>query len=478
MNKGYSKAILFVNIIVFSISCKSFRHSTTKSDGTGLIAKGKTITFDKSLTFQTIDGFGGGIKRGTRDLYTTDSAIRDKVEKLCFKDLDVNMIRFFVYSGLQPSESSTLDWKNYESDPADYRSRYVAEALKDAMALNTDGFDYIIGNCNSAPAWLKSNDSSKNGGHLIPGGEEKYSKFLTAFLQGMKNRYGIHVTDISPANEPDYHVRYTSMDLTPEQMDSMVTNLHRQLIAKGMNTKIISPACFRVNAGNGKPVGTTYYIKKMFANPSVREAVDVVATHTYADLNNNANWKGLKMASDNKPVWVTESAVLKPRSSGMSNAEHYIKWMINGFNKGGMTAYMVHVFYGKSDGGPGVALVMYTNNEVIVPKRYYAFKQFANYIHPGFKRIALSVSRPGLMGSAFVSPGGKKVVIELWFEGQSRILQPIALPHGVTSVSHYITSDVTEDNAKSLSDISFVPGNDTIKVDMPPMSLHTIVLNF
>ncbi len=262
-------------------------------------------------------------------------------------------------------------------------------------------------------------------------------------------------------------------------MDSIVTNLHRQLVAQGMmSTKIISPACYRVNVRNGKPVGTAYYIKKMFANASVREAVDVVATHTYADLNNNANWTGLKMASDNKPVWVTESAVLKPRSSGMRNAEHYIKWMINGFNKGGMTAYMVHVFYSKSGGGTGVALITYTNNEVIIPKRYYAFKQFANYIHPGYKRIALSVSQPKVMGSAFVSPSKKKVVIELWHEGQGPILLPIALPQGVTSVSHYITSNVTDDNAKSLSDISFVPGNDTIKVDMPPMSLHTIVLNF
>ena len=41
----------------------------------------------------------------------------------------------------------------------------------------------------------------------------------------------------------------------------------------------------------------------MFTSPSVVAAVDVVATHTYADAQHNANWNSLKVAAQNKPVW-------------------------------------------------------------------------------------------------------------------------------------------------------------------------------
>ena len=65
----------------------------------------------------------------------------------------------------------------------------------------------------------------------------------------------------------------------------------------------------------------------MFTSPSVEAAVDVVATHTYADAQHNANWNSLKLAAQNKPVWVTESANLNSTDQSMTDAANYIKWM-------------------------------------------------------------------------------------------------------------------------------------------------------
>ena len=147
------------------------------------------------------------------------------------------MIRFFIYHDLEdPNDNnnpftlnqSALDWTRYDSDPNNWRTRYVGEALNSAFSLSINGFDHIIGNCNSAPAWMKTNGSHTNGGTLIPGFEDEYSEFLIGFLTGMSSRYNIDVTAISPTNEPDFEVSYESMNTTPEELSSILINLKQQ----------------------------------------------------------------------------------------------------------------------------------------------------------------------------------------------------------------------------------------------------------
>ena len=76
--------------------------------------------------------------------------MREQIEALAFEDLEVNMIRFFVYHDLEdPNDNSdpfdlntsALDWTRYSSTPNNYRSKYVAEALSNAFSLSTYGFD-------------------------------------------------------------------------------------------------------------------------------------------------------------------------------------------------------------------------------------------------------------------------------------------------------------------------------------------------
>ncbi|MEC8547088.1 MAG: hypothetical protein VXY19_02045, partial [Bacteroidota bacterium] len=102
----------------------------------------KYLTINKSITFQKVDGFGAGIKRRTEDLYRLPISLREKVEKYCFEELEVNMIRFFIYHDLEPVndndnplelDESKLDWTPYDSDPNKNRTRYVGEALNNAL---------------------------------------------------------------------------------------------------------------------------------------------------------------------------------------------------------------------------------------------------------------------------------------------------------------------------------------------------------
>jgi len=443
------------------------------------------VKIDVSQTFQTVDGFGGGIKRKTKELFELNNITRKQIEKYCFEDLEVNMIRFFVYHTLETSNDNSdpflldetkLDWRRYDSG-FNQQNFFVGEALNNAFSLSVNGFDEIIGNCNSAPGWLKTNGSHANGGTLISGGEDEYSEFLLGFLKGMKSKYNIDVTAISPSNEPDYEVTYESMNTTPFGLNGIIKNLNSRLLAESLqDIKIISPECFRVHSTTNPEVSTTNYINEMFNDWDVKSAVDVVASHTYADKGHNADWKALRASSSGKPIWITESANLNFEDISMVDATNYAKWILRGFNEGGISAYMVHLFYeGNNTQNSGSALVIWdTKGNIILPKRYFVMKHFANLVKRGYQLISSYTTLSNVMVGAFKSPDGKKVVLQILNEGATRNIL-LDVPLKTLTVSHYITSNSETENFTLTNDITFASGDDSISLTIPTMSMHSVV---
>ena len=451
------------------------------------ISPGHRITFAPNEKLQTVDGFGAGIKRRTEQLYVLNDSFREQIEEYCFNDLEVNMIRFFVYHDLEPEndnddpydlDESQLDWTRYDSDPNIWRTRYVAEALQNAFDLSINGFDHIIGNCNSAPGWLKTNGQHNNGGTLISGGESEFSEFLVAFLNGMESRYGIDVTEISPTNEPDYEVSYESMNTTPSELSSILINLNARLSNSGLDhVNIVSPECFRVESQN-PGTSATNYINTMFENSAVENSVDIIGTHTYADPNHNANWNALKVASNGKPVWVTESANLNSTDQSMTDAANYIKWILRGFNEGGVTAYMFHLFYEQADNNGYSSLVSWTpTGEIILPKRYHSFKHFTNLVKKGYSLITSNSSDENEVHvGGFISEDESKVIVQIFNEGNEKDLS-IDIPLGATSVETFLTTD------NDSEEFSFLGINEIDYYDryftttLPELSLTSLVFD-
>ena len=451
------------------------------------ISPGDRITFQPEEKHQTVDGFGAGIKRRTEDLYVLNDSFREQIEQYCFNDLEVNMIRFFVYHDLEPEndnddpyslDESQLDWTRYDSDPNSWRTRYVGEALQNAFSQSINGFDHIIGNCNSAPAWLKTNGQHNGGGTLISGGESEFSEFLVAFLNGMESRYGIEVTAISPTNEPDYEVSYESMNTTPSELSSILINLNARLSNSGLDyINIVSPECFRVESQNSG-TSATNYINTMFENSAVEEAVDIIGTHTYADPNHNANWNALKVAANGKPVWVTESANLNSTDQSMTDAANYIKWIIRGFNEGGVTAYMLHLFYEEADNNGYSSLVAWTpTGEIILPKRYHSFKHFANLVKKDYSLISSASSdEDGVFVSGFISDDESKVIVQIFNEGNEKDFS-VDVPLGAISVETFITTnnDSEEFSSLGINEIDYY--NRYFITTLPELSLTSLVFD-
>jgi O-glycosyl hydrolase len=451
------------------------------------ISPGDRITFEPNEKLQVVDGFGAGIKRRTEQLYVLNDSFREQIEEYCFEDLEVNMIRFFVYHDLEPEndnndpyslDESQLDWTRYDSDPNNWRTRYVGEALQNAFNLSINGFDHVIGNSNSAPGWLKTNGQHNGGGTLISGGESEFSEFLVAFLSGMESRYGIEVTAISPTNEPDYEVSYESMNTTPSELSSILINLNSRLANSGLdNIKIVSPECFRVESQNAG-TSATNYINAMFQNSAAEEAVDIVGTHTYADPNHNANWNALKVAANGKPIWVTESANLGSTDQSMTDAANYIKWIIRGFNEGGVTAYMLHLFYEEADSNGYSSLVAWTpTGEIILPKRYHSFKHFTNLVKKGYSLITSnSTDENEVYVGGFTSEDESKIILQVFNEGEEKDFS-MDIPIGAISVEKILTTNNNSEEFISLGleDIDYY--NRYFLTTLPELSLTSFVFN-
>lgn len=459
------------------------------------VVAGHTISLNPAMTYQTVDGFGAGIKRRTEHLYALEDSMREQIEAHAFQNLEANMIRFFVYHDLEdPNDnnnafvlnSSALNWTRYDSNPSVNATKYIGEALNNAFNLSTNGFDHVIGNCNSAPAWLKTNGSHNNGGTLIAGGEDEYSEFLVAFINGMQSRYGISVTAISPTNEPDYDVTYESMNTTPSELSSIISNLDTRLTSENLSgVQIISPENFRVTS-NDATKSTTNYINSMFGNPNVVDATDIVATHTYQNPINPSDWSSLDTAALDKPIWVTEAGNLHSPDWDMEDASYHIDRIMDGFNYGGLTAYMLHLFYERhkyqSEVNPGEnygssALVLWDNsNNIILPKRYHVFKHFANLVKTGYQRIHLNNFDSGPKAVAFKSSDETKIVVQLFSENNLDSFE-IEIPQGTTSIEHYVTSDNTNENFSLVTTDNFDLQSGFISVNIDSMSMHSLVFD-
>ena len=469
---------------------------------------GPSVVLNTTERFQTIDGWGGGIKRRTKDLAALSTAKREQVEKLAYQDLKVNMIRLFIHHSLENNANDNTDsnsinmeainWNYYNNqDLTNQYSHFVTNTLQQAISLSTNGIDYIIGNSNTAPGWMKKNGSHNRASNeedvtlntLKNGMVDEFIEYILIFLTGMKDMFGIDVTEVSITNEPDFLNTYESMNLTPTELIGIIPSLRIKLDQHGFSSvRILSPEAARVVPGTAPTLTTVNsaasYISTMFQDAATKSAVDVIGTHTYYDSSHDADWTQLTAVSDQKPIWVTESANLKSLDMSMTDAANYIKWISRGFNLGALTGYMAHLMFeehkyetpdiaGDKEGSS--ALVLWDENNVFLPKRYYVMKQFINLSGKEYTRMGHTNNNEKMYSTSFVSPADDELVLHIFNEQDVAIPFVLDIPYNLSTLTQYRTSD-TEDFAQSSLTVS--PETRYFETNLPAKSFTSYVYQF
>lgn len=490
----------------YKISFRYLTANTTYSLDEVNAMPGQSVVLNTNERFQKIDGWGGGIKRRTKDLAALGATKRAQIEKLAYQDLNINMIRLFIYHTLENNANDNTDpnsinmdainWTYYNhNDLSNSFSHFVVNTLQQAISLSNVGIDYIIGNSNTAPGWMKKNESHKRASGdesvllntLKDGMVDEFIEYILIFLTGMKDKFGIDVTEVSITNEPDFLNTYESMNVTPTELLEIIPSLREKLDQAGFSSvRIVSPESARAVPGSNNNNltainSTASYISTMFQHAPTKSAIDVIGTHTYYDSSHNADWSMLTDVSDQKPIWVTESANLKSLDMSMTDAANYIKWISRGFNGGELTGYMTHLLFeehkyetpnvaGDKEGSS--ALVLWDQDNIILPKRYHVMKQFINLSGKDYVRIGHANNNSGMYSTSFISPGNDEIVLHVFNEQSEPISFALDIPHNLTSLTQYRTSD-TEDFTQS--SLTFSNSSRYLETSLPAMSFTSYV---
>jgi hypothetical protein len=112
--------------------------------------------------------------------------------------------------------------------------------------------------------------------------------------------------------------------------------------------------------------------------------------------------------------------------------------------------------------------------DIILPKRYFVLKHFANLVKTGFQRIHLNNFDSGLKAVAFKSPDETKIILQLYSDNDIGSFE-IEIPQGTTSIEHYITSDAENDNFRLITNENYDLSGNYIGSNLSAMSMHSYV---
>jgi O-glycosyl hydrolase len=224
------------------------------------------------------------------------------------KDLGVSMLRVYPNHEFEPSnenaDAGTLDLSAFRTSNNNVSLQFSVIR----KAVNA-GLERVILSVFSPPAWMKTNNSLTDGGHVSTGAYGEFAEFYAAYVKAIKRDVGIDVYAVSPQNEPEWPQWYESCVYTYEEMRDMTKVMGDRFVSEGISTRIF--AAETVNNHNWGP----YYGYTM-QDPEAAKYLYALAVHAYENDGASAGspsaqaWGTLERAasSNGVPLWMTETS--------------------------------------------------------------------------------------------------------------------------------------------------------------------------
>ncbi|MDW6004647.1 glycoside hydrolase family 30 beta sandwich domain-containing protein [Vibrio mangrovi] len=264
------------------------------------------------------------------------------------------------------------------------------------------------------PAYMKDNNSLKNGGKLKTEHYWGYTNHLMDFTSYMAGK-SAPIYALSLQNEPDWHPDYESCDWSGADF---VAYLNDQGWRLDPALKIVAPESLRFNTAYSDPI---------LNNNVANSYVDIIGGHLYG-----ATPKNYPLAlQKGKKLWMTEhytntedannwneaiNVGLEIHQSMVANYSAYIWWYIR-----------------RSYG-----LLTEDGN---VSKRGYIMSQFSKFVRPGYVRIAATETpESNVYVTAYKNSSGKLVIVVVNKTNSHKQLNFTLRNGTVSSMTKYSTS--------------------------------------
>jgi O-glycosyl hydrolase len=317
---------------------------------------------------------------------------RTNYADLAFSQLKLNIVRYNIGGGENPSISNSLSYRSsipgFEPSNgswnwnADLNQRWVLQAA------HARGANLVMAFANSPPWWMTVSGSVTGavGGtnNLQPAYEVPFAAYIATVVSNLTVRDGDHFDYVTPMNEPSLGWAYLKQTqegchMTADQQSRVINDLRTALNTNAPSSGIDAPSDYDEFESYND---LTAYSAGTLAN------LALCSTHTYK-ANDAANLKN-KAAALQKSLWVSEYG--DNDGTGLTMAQR-IHDDITGM---GVRAWVYWQFVDSAGGwgflyNPLVAPTSgnYTVNYTINQK-FYAMGQFSEFVRPGCKIIAVN----------------------------------------------------------------------------------------
>jgi glucuronoarabinoxylan endo-1,4-beta-xylanase len=393
-----SACILYL-VFLYSYACK-LDHSGTDSNDDALNDTTITrISIDIDNEFQIIEGFGGfNTIHGEGNNW--DVSLPEKYNLLAY-DLGITVLRH---------ELDPRFWE-HEEDPFNidapiFGAGSISSNFQDCKELNQRGIDKFIASVWSPPAWMKTNQSTSNGGKLRIDCYDKFAEFLIGYINVFKSATGIDLYAVSIENEPNLNLPWNSCIYTPEEYKNVLKIVDQKFKKNGINTRLFGPEIFAIPQDIENWVGNIVNIDSLPDNP-----LDILAIHIYnsniaRNYFNSAGWQSLAETclKYNLQLWQTETSMVY--SQDWKGAMDLASTILNGLKYGKMSLWC---WWALADCEAARQYALIIDGEP--GQRYYAAKHFYKFIRPGAVCINTEVEDDGIQAIAFNYKSEGKIII-------------------------------------------------------------------
>jgi glucosylceramidase len=402
-----------------------------------------TVVVDPTLTYQTMQGFGGAITDSSATvLYTLPAAQRAQVMASLFSPTTGDGLDYLrqPIGGSDMVATAPYTYDDLPAGQTDYDLRHFSVAhdqaqilplLREAKALNPRL--QIIASPWSPPAWMKTSDSLI-GGRLIatPQVYRAYALYLLKFIEAYRAN-GVNVDAITVQNEPQNRTPsgYPGTDMPSAQEAAVIEDLGPMIKAAHLQTEIFAYdhnwAEHPNDIASTPPdeVGdTNAYVQNVLATPAA-SWISGIAFHCYygdpsAMTTFHNEYPKLKIFMDE----CSGSQSTDPANTFSDTLKWHSRNLEIGSTRNWSSTVINWNLALDPTGGPHVGgcgtctgIVTIGPGDTVTPNaEYYALGQLSRFVQPGAVRIAsTSFGTTGwngeVMDVAFRNPDGTTVLV-------------------------------------------------------------------
>jgi len=344
-------------------------------------------TINGAVIHQTIDGFGAGAVFLDAGLDPLTNANMDALYGTGPNQMGLTLIRLRI--------APDMNW---------------TDAILDGQKAKQRGAR-ILATPWTPPASMKDNNSTVNGGSVIPSQYPNLVAYFNTFTDTMASD-GAPVDVLSLQNEPDFTATYESCRWNATQLDTFFDNF-----ASDVKTPMLMPESFHYDQTLSNPT---------LMDPVAAANVAYIGGHLYG-----AGIQDYPLAHAlGKHTWMTEYLV---NNQTINSAVDTGQQISSTLTVGNMSAYIWWKTIGNANG--------LLNAAGILQPRAYVMGQFSKFIRPGDIRIDVPFNSSPLGLSAFMDPNSGRFAMVAVNDTTLPVTQSFTINGIITgSLTPWITS--------------------------------------